>query len=337
MPKTFSYEQLEHKLLRLEKRYSKLRENFRDIEDMFNFSIDMLCIWGSDLYYKRVNPAFEKTLGYSRRELMAAIFTEFIHPEDRERTKVKAQEFFTTGVPVYSFENRMICKDGSYKWIAWAAHPTVNKRLAYSVGRDVTAIKRDREELQKTRDELEKMVAERTAELVRTNEALTEEMEERKKMVTVLRKNQKELRSKTSNLEELNAALRVLLKQRDSDKIEFEENVLFNINKQVLTYLERLQESVLNDRQGAYVDLVKKGLDEIVSSFPRRLASSHLSLTPAELQVADLITHGKTTKEIAELLTLSPRTIESHRKHIRRKLSIKNARINLRTHLISLQ
>jgi DNA-binding CsgD family transcriptional regulator len=158
-----------------------------------------------------------------------------------------------------------------------------------------------------------------------------------KKTQQKLRNRGKELEIKSYELEEVNAALRVLLKRRDEDKFEFEEKVLFNIKEFVQPYLEKLKSSELNGKQKSYLNIVESHLHDIISPFLRKLTSKYLNLTASEMQVANLVMDGKRTKEIALLLNLSEKTIEVHRKNIRKKLGIKNKKANLRTHLLSLQ
>jgi DNA-binding CsgD family transcriptional regulator len=152
-----------------------------------------------------------------------------------------------------------------------------------------------------------------------------------------LRKRGRELEIKSRELEEVNTALRVLLKQKEEDKREFEEKVLVNVKEFVQPYLEKLKSSRLNEKQQAYLGILESHIHEIVSPFLRKLSSKYLNLTAAEMQVANLVMDGKRTKEIALLLNLSEKTIEVHRKNIREKLGIKNKKTNLRTHLLSLQ
>ena len=87
----------------------------------------------------------------------------------------------------------------------------------------------------------------------------------------------------------------------------------------------------------AFIDIIESNLDEITSPFVHGLTGSYLRLTPTEIQVANLVKQGKTTKEIAELLNLSKGTIDTHRDNIRKKIGIKNKKINLRTQLISFE
>jgi DNA-binding NarL/FixJ family response regulator len=145
----------------------------------------------------------------------------------------------------------------------------------------------------------------------------------------------RELRIKSENLEEMNTALKVLLKKREEDKEELEEKVIYNVKELILPFLEKLKRSRLDNRQETCVDILEANLNDIVAPFAKTLSTRYLNLTPSEIQIANLVKHGKTTKEIADLLNLSTRTIESHRDSIRQKLGIKNKKANLRTHLMS--
>ena len=145
----------------------------------------------------------------------------------------------------------------------------------------------------------------------------------------------RELRIKSENLEEMNTALKVLLKKREEDKNELEEQVIYNVKELVMPFLEKIKASRLDNRQKTIVEILESNLNDIVSPFAKALSTRYLNLTPAEMQIANMVKHGKTTKEIAETLFLSARTIESHRDSIRQKLGIKNKKANLRTHLMS--
>jgi PAS domain S-box-containing protein len=115
----------------------------------FEISIDLLCTLGFDGYFKRLNPAWERTLGFSREELMGRPFLEFVHPEDRERT-LSQNSRVRTGDQALAFVNRYLCKDGSHRWLHWNAAPDEPGRVIYAVARDVTERKKaedDREEL----------------------------------------------------------------------------------------------------------------------------------------------------------------------------------------------
>ncbi len=143
------------------------------------------------------------------------------------------------------------------------------------------------------------------------------------------------VKERTRNLEEANIALTVLLKKRDKDKKRLEEQVLANTKELIIPYLEKLNKTHLTRDQRSCLEIVDKNLKELTSPFIRSLSSKFLKLTPAELQVANLIRHGMTTKEIATTLNLSVETINNHRKHIRKKSGITNKKINLQTILSS--
>jgi PAS domain S-box-containing protein len=160
---------------------------------------------------------------------------------------------------------------------------------------------------------------------------------ERKQAEEALKKNERDLQDKTHELEELNAALRVLLKRREEDKLELENNVISNLKKLVIPYIEKIKKGRLEGNDLVSLNVIESNLKDIASPFASRLSSEYLSLTPKELQVADLIKEGKTTKEIAEFLSLSPATVEIHRYHIREKLGLSRKKANLRTYLCSLK
>jgi len=164
---------------------------------------------------------------------------------------------------------------------------------------------------------------------------------ERKRTEEALRRQQEYLdemvKQRTLKLEEANAALKVLLKRREEDKEELEEKMLFSVKELVGPYVEKLKNSRLDESQETYLDIIKSNLNDIVSPLARKMSMEHLRLTHTEIQVANLVKQGKITKEIAELLHLSPRTVESYRDNIRNKLGIKNKKVNLRTYLLSYQ
>ncbi|MDY6782184.1 MAG: PAS domain S-box protein [Cyanobacteriota bacterium] len=118
----------------------------QELEQFFSLSPDFLCVSGMDGDFKRLNPAFCETLGYSQSDLLAQSFLSFIHPDDRATTLAEVEKL-AAGQLVLHFENRYRCQDGSYRWIAWKACPIAEKRLIYGVGRDITQSKAAKEEL----------------------------------------------------------------------------------------------------------------------------------------------------------------------------------------------
>lgn len=158
---------------------------------------------------------------------------------------------------------------------------------------------------------------------------------DRKQAEEKLRERGVALGKKTQDLEEANTALKVLLKQREEDKIELEEIMLLNVRELILPYLEKLKMKRLDEKQRTYIDIIESNLNDIVSPLVHDLSSKLITLSPTELQVTNLIKQGKTTKEIADIMNLATSTIDYHRNNIRNKLGIKNIKINLRTYLSS--
>ena len=108
-----------------------------DRERFFAFSQDALCIRGFDGYFKDVNLAWEKTLGYTKAELLARPFIEFVHPDDRVATLAEAEKV-SGGQTRNAFENRYRCKDGSYRWFQWSVTPAIDNGIRYGIARDIT-------------------------------------------------------------------------------------------------------------------------------------------------------------------------------------------------------
>jgi DNA-binding CsgD family transcriptional regulator len=203
--------------------------------------------------------------------------------------------------------------------------------------RDISASKRAEEELDRYRGRLEELVAERTAELAQANLKLEQEIDDRKRAEKALRKREKELQSQSHHLEEVNTALKVLLKQREEDKKELGEIVLRNVQELVAPYLEKVIRGRLDTTQRTLLKILETNLGNIISPFVDKLSSGLVPLTPVEIRVASLVKEGKTNKEIAEILLVSKNTVLFHRHNIRGKLGLKNKKINLRSHLMSIK
>jgi DNA-binding CsgD family transcriptional regulator len=134
----------------------------------------------------------------------------------------------------------------------------------------------------------------------------------------------------------MNAALKVLLKQREEDKRELEEKVMANVKELLLPYLEELKTRRLDAKGKVNVSILEANLNSIISPFTHKLSSKYSGFTPREIQVANLIRQGKSTKDIAEFMGISWSAINLYRNHIRHKLGIITKKINLRSHLMSL-
>ena len=132
----------------------------QDVEEQFfSVAIDLMCCLDYNGYFKRLNPAWERTLGFSIVELTSRPFIEFVHPDDRERTLRQHGEV-RNGGQALAFQNRYLCKDGSYRWLLWNAAPDTGKQTIYSVARDITAWKQVKEEREQLVRNLQTALAE---------------------------------------------------------------------------------------------------------------------------------------------------------------------------------
>jgi len=162
---------------------------------------------------------------------------------------------------------------------------------------------------------------------------------ERKRLEHAIKKAysalEEKVKERTMHLEEANTALRVLLRGRNEEKLALEEKITANINELVLPYINKINEGRVSERQQALLEIVESNLTDIISSFSN--SARLINLTPTEIKTANLIKSGKSTKEIADLLSVSTRTVEGHRDSIRNKTGLKNKKANLRTYLLSLE
>lgn len=138
----------------LDRAEAERRRAEEERDRFFNLSLDMLCVAAFDGYFKQLNPAWETTLGWTKEELLAKPYLEFVHPDDRESTITEAKKLSTGGVTII-FENRYLCRDGSYKWLQWNAIPFLEQQLIYAAARDVTERKQMEEKLKSYSVQLE--------------------------------------------------------------------------------------------------------------------------------------------------------------------------------------
>jgi PAS domain S-box-containing protein len=254
------------------------------------------------------NNSVKEILGYEIHEILGTSALSLIHKEDRKPVqkwfqKAKKQKRGWRGSVI-----RWRHKDKSIRFLETIAEPILNDNgnlIGYlGIDRDVTARKLSEMALQKAHDELQEKTI--------------------------------RLEIKKNSLEEFNTAMKVLLKKRDEDKTEVEENVLTNVKELIDPYFEKIKKTKLDDQQRALLSIVESNINEIVSPFTRKMSLKYLNLTPTEIQIANLIRHGSSTKKIAEIMNVSPRTVETHRKNIRKKIGLERKKANLRSHLLSL-
>ena len=160
---------------------------------------------------------------------------------------------------------------------------------------------------------------------------------ERKRVEEALRHREEELAFQAKSLEEANIALKVLLRRREEDQQELEEKVLSNVKETVAPFVDQLRQTGLNARQETYLKVLESNLEQITSPFSRSLSAQFARLTPKEIQIANLIKAGKTSKDIASMFNVTVSAVDFHRNNIRRKLDLNRKKANLRSYLLNLK
>jgi PAS domain S-box-containing protein len=280
--------------------------------------------------YLEANASESHLTGYRREEIIGKTASElnlYENPEDGRRFR----ELLAKHGVVRNCGFRFRRKSGEIRWGLFSAVliDVEGERCLLSEVADVTEQREAEEALRRAREELETRVRERTADLEKTNDSLQCEIVERRRV-------EDELRDMTRDLSEVNTALQVILKKNRQERQEAEDRIAANVRQLVLPHLEKLKRSQLPDRRATFVKVLEDTLADIISPAAGTLSHLNRQLSPAELQVAAFIRQGRSTKEIAEILSLSSRTIESHRKSIRRKLGVRNNKTNLRTLLLDI-
>ncbi len=330
LEKATLYSKVTRELAERKKAEARIRESEQRYRSFLESSPDPIVAYNMKGVATYVNPAFEQTFGLSRHELLGKQI-DFVPEECWPETKAAIDEMLS-GRKITMFETKRLARNGRVLDVQISSTLFQNQK-GRPVGnivtlRDISARKKAEEALQQYHGQLEELVQERTAELADTNRRLKQQIEERKRAEAALR-------AQSSYLEEVNTALQVLLKKREEDKREMQENVLSNVKELVSPYLVRLKRGHLEPHQETMLEILQSNLDNIISPFISKLSSRYLNFTPTEIRVANLIKEGKTNKEIAELLLISKNTVLFHRHHIRTKLGLRNKKINLRTHLLS--
>ncbi len=270
--------------------------------------------------------------GYSREEFLSLKPMNLLTAESQKlyRRRLKAM---AEGRPVSSnVDFEVVTKSGSVECASLhIRHLFDGGRIigAMVVAHFVTEQKKTREELALYRQELESLVQARTSELAEINRQLREEIEQRKQTAM-------ELRASSERLQEMNTAMRVLLDKRGEDHQRAEELIRLNLKELIDPFLNRLENSGLRRTQKQLLEVIRMNLEEVAGSPTPDFSSKYYMFSPNELQVANLIRQGRTSKEVARLLNLSARTVDSYRDSIRKKLGLKNKKVNLRTYLASM-
>jgi PAS domain S-box-containing protein len=289
-------------LLTANEKLKQSEENYRTFIDS---TLDLVFLKDEHFRHILVNNAYTKYLGKKEYEIIGKTDFELLPKHMAEACRQSDLNALKSKRP---FVNEERNKDRVYETRKFSVKMGKEKFGIGGYVREITESVKAKKALKKAHDELEKRVKERT----------------------------KELEIKSKSLEETNIALKVLLKKRDEDKEELQDNVMRNVKELISPFFKKIKKSKLNDQQRLLLGIIESNLDEIISPFTRKMSLKYLNFTPTEIRIANLIKFGSSSKEIAELMNVSPRTVETHRKNIRRKIGLEGKRANLRSYLLSL-
>ncbi|MEE9911002.1 MAG: PAS domain S-box protein [Deltaproteobacteria bacterium] len=277
----------------------KLQESENIYRAIFETTGTATIIIEADKTISLLNSEFEKMTGYGRAEWEGKKkWTEYVAPKDLARLgKYHTLRRLDPAAPPRNYEHDIIDAEGRIRHVFLTVDMIPGTKKSVASFTDITGWK---------------------------------------KAEQVLKKREEELQIKSRSLKELNTTLRVLLKEREGDREELEEKVLSNVKAFVMPYMNKLKKSRMNSKATAYVDIMKSNLLDIISPFSRKISSKYRNLTPKEIQIANFIKEGKTSKEIAELMNVSKSAVDIHRWRLRNKLGLNKTKANLRSHLGSL-
>ena len=252
-----------------------------------------------DMTISLINSEFEKMTGYRKEEWEGKKkWPEYVVPEDVDRMKrYHVQRRIDPATTPRNYEHDLIDDKGRIRHITLTVGMIPGTKKSIASFTDVTEWKE----------------AERN-----------------------LKRRESELQVKSQSLQELNTALRVLLNERENDQKELSDKVYSNIHSFVLPYTHKLRKSHLDLKAKSYVDIIESNLADIISPFSYKISSKYRNLSHKEIQIANFIKEGKTSKEIADLLGMSKSAVDISRFRLRNKLGLNKAKVNLRSHLDAL-
>ena len=285
----------------------KARDALRRSEERFRAMAENIreVFWLFDWKNKRieyVSPAYSQIWGRPVEELYANYkkWYSSIYPDDLDHARKSFAEIAQSGGDKIC-EYRILRPDGTVGWIS-------DRGFA---------------------------VKDKNGDVVRIA-GIAKDITERKKTRKAMQIKDRRLEHQAKNLEEVNTTLRVLLEQREKENVEMIEALTANIKKRVYPFIEKLEQIGLNEEAFTFANIIKSNINNLIAPLASNLSSEYFGLTASEIQIADLIKLGKTSNEIASILSVSPKTISFHRGNLRKKLGLLNKKINLRTFLQSL-
>ncbi len=281
----------------------KLRESEEKFRRYFDLGLIGMATTLPSKQILEVNDEICRILGYERSELLRMTWTELTHPDDVDADIASFSRVLAGEIDGYSMDKRFIGKNGR------VVETTISVKCVRRPDGSIDYFL-----------------------------AMLQDVTQRRRAEEELKAREKELEKNALDLGEANAALKVLLKHREEDRTTLENAILTNVKALIFPSIEKLRQTQLADTQRMHLEVIESGLNEFISPFAQRMAAIYARFTPSEIQIANLIRNGKTSKEIAQLFNVSRATIETHRNNIRNKLGLRNNKnvSNLRSYLLSL-
>lgn len=286
---------MEDELRESRHKYKHLVENIGPQTILFSRLPD-----GKVLY---ISPLVRNVMGLSPEEVKGRRWQDVVEwePESLEKALPKSQRV-AEGLEQGNFEISFFHKDGSLRTLMVTHHAIRDQTGSVTHVEGIVTDITDRKLIEQKKEHINKVLE------AKVNE-------------------------RTSELENMNTALAVLLKKREEDKRRIEDKISSNYESIIIPFLEKIKSSATKKEHVNLVNIVQANLKEIISPFSKKLSDPMRNLTPSEIQVAALIRQGLSNKEIAKTLNNSVRTVTNHRSNIRKKLGLQNKKINLRSFL----
>ena len=242
------------------------------------------------------NEAYCRYFGKEREELIGRSLRQLFPEKELPRLE-KQLAAMTPAAPAMIHEQKIIGARGDIRWQLWSNRVIFDERgrvVEYqSVARDIT---------------------------------------KRRMAETALKKSRRILKEQKKVLEQKNVALREILEQIGFEKKQIKDNVIKNVDELLIPIIRKMKTHAAG-RMIIYIDLLEQNLEELASSFGKKISRAELKLTPREIEICSLLKNGLTSKEMADILHISVKTVERHRESIRKKFDIQHKRINLFTFL----
>ncbi len=284
----------------------QIQEELRIGKERWEFALenagDGLWDWNPKTNEVFFSGRWKSMLGYEDQDIKSSgdEWSSRVHPEDLQRCNIELDRHFKGEVPSYHCEHRIRCKDGSYKWIL--ARGKVIARDADGTPVRITGTHTD--------------------------------MTEIKQMELALISANDQLKQEHQKLEDKNIALRVVLAQIQDESNKIKQQIAQNMERIVKPNLVKLR-AAIGERGRTQIDALESALAEVTSPFISEIEKQFINLTPREMEICNHVKNGLRSKEVADILNISPQTVEKFRQKIRKKLKIEGTSANLSTFLRS--